>query len=160
MLDLQFVSWDAFRCRRLVLTCTCSYCVYHMCSIRKLFNTTENNNCFINCIINHTTCHSMRFDTPNKCANPAPCPNPVFVHGNQCFYSQVFSNVVRDHTCSSCPLCLTGLSPPRKSADSECMWQLTANNSWFHNEANNWQMVVLPQLQWKHNINTPAQCKS
>ena len=62
-------------------------------------------------------------------------------------YCQTF---FRDLTCSSWPLFLTGLRPPRKSADSECMWQLTANIFWFHSEANNWQMVVLPQLQQKH----------
>ena len=55
-------------------------------------------------------------------------------------------------TCSSCPLFLTGLKPPRKSEDSECMWQLTAKRVWNHSAANNWQIVVLPQLEEKQNI--------
>ena len=94
------------------------------------------------------TCHNNERHAKQMCQ---PCSQ---LCSTKCLYSQMLSNFVRDLTCSSWPLRLTGLRPPRKSADSECMWQLTANNFWFHSEANNWQMVVLPQLQCKHNTPT------
>ena len=43
-------------------------------------------------------------------------------------------------------LVLTGLSPPRKSAASVCMWQLMEDRSLPSREANKWQRVVLPHL--------------
>lgn len=53
-------------------------------------------------------------------------------------------------------LVLTGLSPPRKSAASVCMWQLMEDRSLPSRDANKWQRVVLPHLyivQWsKRNL--------
>ena len=45
-------------------------------------------------------------------------------------------------------LVLTGLSPPRKSAASVCMWQLMEDRSLPSREANKWQRVVLPHLSY------------
>lgn len=45
-------------------------------------------------------------------------------------------------------LVLTGLSPPRKSAASVCMWQLMEDRSLPSREANKWQRVVLPHLPY------------
>lgn len=46
---------------------------------------------------------------------------------------------------------LQGLSPPRKSALSVWRWQLMECRSLPWRLANSWQIVVLPQLQIKHN---------
>ena len=59
--------------------------------------------------------------------------------------THVYNNITAQ-TSAVCRF-LTGLSPPRKSAASVCMWQLIEKNFWPTMDASIWQMVVLPHLR-------------